>query len=279
MELSEYVIESRGQSPFVDVQLKQHATKKFSTRALDSIYALSAHQTAAQSKIQNVARYHVSPDNHICSGGCPGFNYHFAVDYPDGTVYQTNDLTSIVYSSGKAKNYRLDSNADCFDKLGKYFNNYSISVMLRGDFDGPGYKGSQEPTPEQLLGLWKLVYWATQVASFKDNKPLALQNVLGHCHVNKNACPGFEVQDWIENEVWTGKFLEAAKEPMPRPASPLEAATALAGVPLGPTGLGLGAGLGYSLPVLLGLLHRESRSEKNQLSFLGDLLSRPATDD
>lgn len=211
MTMQDYIIKNRGQSPFIDVQLPQHLTRRFERRALSTIGAMSIHQTAATSSFPNIARYHSSPDNHLCKKGCPGICYHFVIDY-DGTVYQVNDLTSIVYSSGKKKHYRLPSQANCFDRWGKYFNKYSISVMLRGAFDGPGYKGGQEPTAQQIIGLARLVLWATTEARFADNSPLELCNILGHCHVNKNACPGFVVQDWIENTVWTGKIHETSEE-------------------------------------------------------------------
>lgn len=219
MSLEQYVIPSRGQSPFTDLQLRQHSSKRFPQRPLSNICAVSIHHAAATSSLPGIAAYHSSPGSHICNGGCPGICYHFAIDY-DGSICQLNDLTSVVYSSGVKKNYRIPSQADCFDKKGKYFNRYSISVLVRGSFDAPGFKGGQEPTPEQMAALNVFVHWATQEAKFADGNPIALHNVLGHCHVNKNGCPGFIIQEWIENEVWTGRFLSLFEELLEEESEP-----------------------------------------------------------
>jgi len=211
MEIKDCIIPSRGQSPFIDLQLPKHAYKTFPKRAISDIVATSIHQTAAASTLIGIAYYHSSADNHICKDGCPGICYHFAIDY-DGVIYQVNDLTDVVYSSGKKKSYRADSQANCFANKGKHFNNYSIGVLVRGSFDGPGFKGGQDPTPAQMEALKHFALWSTQIASFADNKPIELRNFLGHCHVNKKACPGFIIQEWIEKDIWTGKFLEKIED-------------------------------------------------------------------
>lgn len=291
MDIKDYIIPSRGQSPFIDVQLKQHAYKKFAKRAISDIGAASTHQVAAGSSFVGIACYHVSRDNHICSDGCPGINYHIGIE-KDGTIYQLNDLTNVVYSSGKKKSYRLPSQADCFSRWGKYFNKYSIGILVRGNFDGPGYKGSEEPTPEQIEGLHRVANWATQEAKFFDNKPIELRNFLGHCHVNKNACPGFILQEWIEQEVWTGKFLEekprkeiglgtATGEP-PTPdalANMLATIAMLVGPGMAPIGLGLtGARLMAMSEEEKAELARETAMLK-AIGFHPPIDEHPATDD
>ena len=211
-DIKEYIIADRGQSPFTDVQLPFKQGAYFPTRSLDDICAASIHHQAGTGSIVGVAMYHSSPDCHICKNGCPGFCYHFAIDR-DGGIYQTNDLKSIVWSSGKKKSYALPSEASCFDTHGKQFNKYSISIMLRGDFDGPGHKGTQDPTPEQLASLKEWVGWAVSAKTFQGRMPIPFNNMLGHCHVNKKACPGFIIQEWIEEDVWSGNVFSEPVNP------------------------------------------------------------------
>ena len=163
-------------SRIVDVvdKLPKHATLKYATRTLDKIKRVVIHHSAVRGTIsaEAIARYHVAePPN---GNGWPGIGYSYYIP-SDGTIYQTNALTTISY-------HALDANAT------------SVGICFGGDFT------KEKPTDIQLeSGKWLLgeLY-----------KPLGLsaKDVLGHRDANpgRTACPG---GDW-----W--KAMLVADEPL-----------------------------------------------------------------
>ena len=178
--------------------LPVHTSRRWKKRSILEIEHLVFHHTAAVSKLTNIARYHVtpSPSNHMSQRGAPGLCYHFAIE-PDGRVLQCNGLDDIVWSNGRVKVSKKKSNATGL-KLGKNMNTYSIGVLVMGDFAGPGHKGG-DPSREQIASCMEIARWAHSELGIK------LNNILGHCHINKKMCPGFAITELIEDYIWKGE--------------------------------------------------------------------------
>ena len=65
--------------------------------------------------------------------------------------------------------------------------------MLVGNFNGTGYElGTSEPTKEQIKSLEELVKY------LQDQLKLTNQDIYGHYHFGKPACPGHTLQKWVE---------------------------------------------------------------------------------
>lgn len=152
--------------------LTWHPTRKWGKRNLTRIKKIIVHQELGEATIEEVNRYHIGP-NHISQEGCPHFCYHYGIR-KNGEVIQANELSSITWHcSGQ--------------------NTEAIGIMLVGNFNGPGYDlGTSEPTAEQLASLKAL----TQ--HLMENFNLTRQDIYGHYHFGKPACPGFTLQTWVE---------------------------------------------------------------------------------
>ena len=152
--------------------LKWHPTRRWSTRELSRINKIIIHQELGNSPVKNVNNYHISP-NHISPKGCPHFCYHFGIE-ENGKVIQANEFSHITWHT-------------------KGQNSVSIGIMLVGDFAGPGHNTETvEPKPEQIKSLKELI------TSLQKDFNLTNQDVFGHYHYGKPACPGFIIQEEIE---------------------------------------------------------------------------------
>lgn len=216
-------------SDFHDVsnELPRHPTRHWRHRdgSIRDVSFVMVHQQDGTGSLESVARYHVtpSPHNHISAQGCPAFCYHFSIDLA-GNIYFCNDLQDIVWSGGSVK--VTDKNRRPYpfsDKIkpGLDLNAASISVMLQGKFAGPGQKGLTDPTDEQIEAFARWLYWVTNPAP--DGLGFDVKQVIGHCHgkANRQACPGFDYTDFIEEAVWSGQFRQAIDKqrevpPMPK---------------------------------------------------------------
>lgn len=153
--------------------LPWHITRRWSTRSLDKIKKIIIHQELGESNIEGVNQYHISP-NHISPNGCPHFCYHFGIE-KDGTIKQANELSSVTWHT-------------------KGYNTEGVGIMLVGNFKGTGYAlGKDGPAKEQMDALQWLVIWLQQSLSLTN------QDVYGHYHFGKPACPGYAISEWIEN--------------------------------------------------------------------------------
>jgi N-acetyl-anhydromuramyl-L-alanine amidase AmpD len=153
--------------------LEWHATRRWSTRELNRVNKIIVHQELGEGTIENVNRYHVQP-NHISPKGCPHFCYHYGIR-KSGEIVQVNELSHVTWHT-------------------KGQNSVSIGIMLVGNFAGPGHDvGTTKPTDEQMISLEQLVEYLKE--AFKLTNP----DVFGHYHFGKPACPGYIVQEWIEN--------------------------------------------------------------------------------
>jgi hypothetical protein len=152
--------------------LPWHPYRRWMLRTLTQINKIIIHQELDDGSIEAVNLYHISP-NHISPKGCPHFCYHYGIE-KSGEIIQANDLRAITWHT-------------------KGQNEGGIGIMLVGNFPGPGHDtGTSEPTPEQLTALEELCDYLINAFGFSN------QEVYGHCHFGKAACPGNTVQGWIE---------------------------------------------------------------------------------
>ena len=153
-------------------QLDWHPTRRWRTRQLSKINKIIIHQELGEGDIEAVNRYHIKP-NHMSSKGCPRICYHYGIR-ANGEIVQMNELSSIVWHA-------------------RGQNTSGIGIMLVGNFAGPGHNtGTREPNPEQMEALKFLVDYLLKAFNF------SYQDVYGHYHFGKPACPGYVVQEWIE---------------------------------------------------------------------------------
>lgn len=152
--------------------LPWHKERRWSIREPSHITKIVVHQELADGSIESVNQYHISP-NHISDRGCPHFCYHYGIR-KNGQIIQANDLTNITWHVSGV-------------------NQSSVGIMLEGNFKGPGHElGHEKPTDEQMQSLKDLVAHLIKLLS------LTKQDVFGHYHFGKRACPGYFVSDWIE---------------------------------------------------------------------------------
>lgn len=153
-------------------QLEWHPSRRWSNRELSRVNKVILHQELGESSIEQVNRYHINP-NHISSSGCPHFCYHYGIS-KNGEVIQANELSHVTWHT-------------------KGQNTAGIGIMFVGNFKGPGHElGNEGPTDEQMQSAEELVGFLLD--TFKLNK----QDVFGHYHFGKPACPGYKIQEWIE---------------------------------------------------------------------------------
>ena len=136
--------------------LPKHPVKRYTTRGLDSISTHVVHHSATSPDVTpwQIARYHVE------SLGWPGIGYHFVIA-SNGTIYQTNRLTTVSYHVGSC-------------------NGYTVGTCLVGNFT------VHEPTNKQIQSLsWLQNYWIPE--SLGRKLPLK-----GHKEMpgQQTLCPG-----------------------------------------------------------------------------------------
>lgn len=123
------------------------------------------------------AKYHVGP-NHISSTGLPGLAYCGFIE-KSGQLYLANDVEDVTWSQGT-------------DALPEDENLLYLAICVGGNFSGPGYKGTQEPTSDQIRSLKLFWVKAKELWGLKNNQ------VFGHYNFGKPACPGYAFMKLIE---------------------------------------------------------------------------------
>lgn len=134
--------------------LAKHPTLRYSTRLVTSIRMVVVHHSAGfNGSPEQFARQHVDEYN------WPGIGYHFVVA-KDGTIYQTNDLTTKSYHARDA-------------------NGYSVGVCCIGNFE------IESPTEAQLSSLAALIPYLNTLLVKK-------LEIVGHGSApgNSTECPG-----------------------------------------------------------------------------------------
>jgi hypothetical protein len=176
-EKSNLLLEEKPKSfeeTIVDLRnkLPTHPTKKWGHRPLNLIDQIIVHQVLSEGSFKNIANYHVTPgeNNHISKTGAPGICYHYGIE-KDGTVFLFNNESYITWHC-KGQNTR------------------SIGILVRGNFSGPSWKGTEEPTENQLKSLQNLLDW------LKNKYPEI--KIKGHCEAaNKENCPGNKILNFL----------------------------------------------------------------------------------
>lgn len=148
--------------------------QRWTTRPLETIKKLIVHQELGNASTQEVHRYHISTESHLKPGvGAPRIAYHFTIE-KDGTIYQVNDLTDIVWHC-RGQNIE------------------SIGIMCVGNYSGPSHKGTDRPPQEQIDSLkWLLHYLIKELK-------LSERSVFGHYHFGKENCPGLVLGRIVED--------------------------------------------------------------------------------
>ncbi|MGC9343523.1 MAG: peptidoglycan recognition protein family protein [Bacteroidales bacterium] len=188
-------------------QLPWHPRRRWSKRDLAGIQRIIIHQELGEADIKAVNHYHINP-NHITPKGCPHFCYHFGIE-KNGDILQVNELSDITWHTPGQ-------------------NEEGIGIMLTGNFAGPGHLiATSKPTPNQIRSLgWLCDYL---VHSFILTK----RDIFGHCHFGKPACPGTQIQEWIEKR-WETPLLEKGIKDVPKTILAIQKRLDLTGYDPGP---------------------------------------------
>ncbi len=166
--------------------LPWHPTRRWDNRQLSSIQRVILHQSATPATYEQINKAHITPgqNNHLSTAGCPHVAYHIGIR-KNGDVLLMNDFIDITWHCKGA-------------------NSLSIGVNIQGDFPGNGWKGSEQPTDEQMKSLNLLLYRLY-------NKELSFLNpissLFGHCDIdptNRPADPGFVIYDFMKE--WKIEF-------------------------------------------------------------------------
>lgn len=137
-------------------KLMVSSTLHYKTRTLSQIKRVVIHHsatlsTAAGSNAQSYAKYHVE------NRGWPGIGYHAVID-PDGTINETNKLTTVCYH---VENH----------------NTGSVGVCLSGNFD------VEKPTQAQINSL----VWYIKGINSAVGRKLEIDE---HNDFQNKSCPG-----------------------------------------------------------------------------------------
>jgi N-acetylmuramoyl-L-alanine amidase len=133
-----------------------HGKEKYDTRSQSAITHIVVHHSATNTgSPMAFAQYHVGL-------GWPGIGYHYVVTQ-DGTVYKTQNLTTVSYHAGKA-------------------NRYSVGICLIGNYD------KQVPPAKQIESLLALI------GELRAVLKVPVKRVIGHREVPaQKSCPGLAV--------------------------------------------------------------------------------------
>ncbi len=160
---------SDGEIEIIDIvdELPKHETKTYAHRDLTDITTLTIHHTVSpvDRSIESIASYHVN------SKDWPGIGYGYVID-GDGTIFQTNYLTTISYHAGTL-------NAPGDENL------FSVGIALQGNF-------TNDPPPQAQLDA------ARSLVRYLKTK-LGTLDVLKHMDMPgaQTACPGATWPSWF----------------------------------------------------------------------------------
>ncbi|MDP8256774.1 MAG: peptidoglycan recognition family protein [Candidatus Alcyoniella australis] len=168
-------------------RLPVHSSKHWRRREIDQIRCVVTHQSLGSAAelepgllTRYLAAYHVKSDPRGTAYGrnWPGLAYHFCIE-PCGALIWANDLESVTYHTGGARNRD------------------GVGIVICGDFDGPGHAGKHQPTAAQHQAWLRLMAW------LEHDLQIAPAQIYGHCDAPggtlKAACPGYVVHGWIKS--------------------------------------------------------------------------------
>ena len=155
--------------------------RRWRTRDVQALKGLVWHQELGWGSVEAVARYHTGPNSHLADGGVESISYTWAVRR-DGQVVLCNDLEKAPWSQG-FKGRPGDENREF------------MSAMFEGFFNAPGVTDptAGEPTEAQILA--GLLLWRASKEQWGWNE----DDLFGHYHFGKPACPGTTLQTVIES--------------------------------------------------------------------------------
>lgn len=171
--------------------LPRHPTRTWRKRNLVDIDTIVVHQsaTAYKASTKGIAKYHTTPTgdkngdgvveawekNHLSSLGAPGIAYTYTIE-KDGTIYHCNHWDDITWQAGNAR-----------------VNKESISICVIGNFSGPSWEGTDEPTDEQEESLIFLI------GNLELESGLNIKYIRGHSDIKptKENCPGNRIMELI----------------------------------------------------------------------------------
>lgn len=140
-------------------------------RSLDRIVGVCLHQNGANNfdRPLDTAKYHTGP-NHIDPNGMPSTVYNFMVPDLDEPAWLTNEIDDVTWAQGDEHTPGSE-------------NEFLLSVLVMGNYDGPGHRGSRPaPSKGQMKALETLLAWLQHTFGFGD------EGIFGHLHFGKPAC-------------------------------------------------------------------------------------------
>lgn len=157
-------------------------------RKLSDILGQCTHQNVGNDKDPKAtALYHTGKGNHITPGrALPSIVYAIAIpDLPNEPAWLVADPLWRMYSqsASDAKGYPGDENQ------------HLLSVLVMGNFDGPGWKGKERgPSDQQLEAYERVTDWNMKTFGFSE------EGLFGHYHFGKAACPGYVLMGRIDGD-------------------------------------------------------------------------------
>lgn len=154
--------------------------KAWRLREPQELKGLVFHQELGWGTVENVAKFHTSPESNLYPGGVESIAYTFAIRR-DGQVVLCNDFDKSTWSHG-TKDRPGNENAEF------------MSVMFEGffNYDGCANLDGGEPTLQQMQSALLLWYFSRKLWGW-DNTAL-----YGHYHFGKDKCPGNTLRAIIE---------------------------------------------------------------------------------
>jgi len=147
---------------------------KWKKRKLSNINKIVIHQSLSDGKIGSINNYLISAGNHISpSKGCPHICYHIAIDL-NGDILLCNNFDDITWHV-------------------KQYNSTAIGICVLGNFNGTGWNKGHEPSQKQIDSINNLLKQLIINFNFKCNQ------IYGHYHFGKPACPGKTLSNIVEN--------------------------------------------------------------------------------
>ncbi len=184
-------------------QLPHHSTLKYPTRTRSDIRMIVVHHSGVPASItaQKIADFRVNQSQWA------GIGFHFFV-LPDGTIQQTNKLTTISRHAG-------DQDEE------------SVGVTFAGNFT------TDTPTAQQIVQGGHLIAWLVRSLN------LSAGDVVGHKAIASTPCPGTDwesstgwgaslrqtVARWLSGAVPTGAPSVTESQPAGQPVQPPAAKT------------------------------------------------------
>ncbi len=161
--------------------------KNWKNRDVAQLKGLVLHQELGWGTVDAVARYHTGPDSHLHPGGVESISYTWAVRR-DGQIVLCNDFNKTTWSQGDRER-EGDENSEF------------MAVMFEGLFKGEGVNdpSAGEPTSEQTSSAMLLWHACKDEWNWNNN------NLYGHYHFGKVACPGNSLGNLIKSVRFNGE--------------------------------------------------------------------------